>query len=512
MEKEKKSFEKSNSPPNILFILTDDQDTDLGGMTHMKNVRNLLQEQGTTFSNMYTTTPLCCPSRASILTGRYSHNHEIVNNSLSGNCSSKQWQNTAEKHTFAVDAQKSGYSTYFIGKYLNQYGRKSVGGIEHKPPGWDDWYALVGNSKYYNYTMSDNGSPEQHGHNFTEDYATNVMGRRAVQTLVRHANDHYFFYKPFLMMVSLPAPHSPWDTDPKYADVYKDLKAPRTDHFNVLGKDKHWLLRQATNPMTSDSIDYLDNAYRKRLETLLSVDDLVKDLMTTLEKIKQIDNTYVIFSSDNGYHLGQFSLPLDKRQLYEFDIRVPLVIKGPGVSKNVTRAEPVLNIDIAATISDIVNKSSYFGIKSQDMLMDGTSLRSLFNITSHPPSWRTDFLVEYQGEGKENDSDCPQKGPGVSQCFPDCVCEDAYNNTYSCVRTISSQQNFMYCEFTDDETFVEVYDMKTDKLQMTNIKDTIDPQILVKMNQRLVALGGCAGNACRDPDYRPFHHHKEKII
>ena len=123
----------------------------------------------------FVTTPLCCPSRSSILTGQYVHNHHTKNNSISGDCSSTAWQQGPEKHTFNTYLKSLGYKTFFAGKYLNQYGKAETGGPEHVPPGWDSWYGLVGNSKYYNYTLSINGKPEKHHMDYKQDYLTGLL-------------------------------------------------------------------------------------------------------------------------------------------------------------------------------------------------------------------------------------------------------------------------------------------------------------------------------------------------
>uniref|UniRef100_H2YLW8 Sulfatase N-terminal domain-containing protein n=1 Tax=Ciona savignyi TaxID=51511 RepID=H2YLW8_CIOSA len=477
-----------SKPPNIVFILTDDLDVQLGGLEPMSKMKKLLQEEGITFTNMFTSTPLCCPSRASILTGRYSHNHETLNNSISGNCSSLHWQKIHEKQTFAVAAKQANYRTFFGGKYLNQYGGKSVGGPQHVPAGWDEWWGLVGNSQYYNYTISHNGVPVQHGDDYAADYLTDLLANKSVE-FIKSTTDS------FLMMISTPAPHSPWNAAPQYSGEFPNNTAPHTPSYNVKADNKHWLIRQAEHPMSQESIDYSDNAFRSRWRTLLSVDDLVEKVINALSSTNQLNNTFVIFSSDNGYHMGQFSLPIDKRQLYEFDLRVPLIIRGPGVSKNITRMEPVVNIDLAPTIADIVS-----GGKGEfPDSMDGVSLLPLFNIKNEP-KWRSDFLVEYQGEGKyQPPPGCSPSWMGVSQCFPSCVCEDAFNNTYSCVRTMDAKNkvDLMYCEFTDAETFVELYNHTKDPHQLTNIKETVNPVVLVKMNQRLIMLGLCSGKTCR---------------
>uniref|UniRef100_A0A8C7N7G0 N-acetylglucosamine-6-sulfatase n=1 Tax=Oncorhynchus kisutch TaxID=8019 RepID=A0A8C7N7G0_ONCKI len=381
--------------------------------TPLNKTKKLIGEAGITFTNAFVASPLCCPSRASILTGKYPHNHHVINNTLEGNCSSTAWQKTQEPKTFPALLQAyAGYQTFFAGKYLNQYGNPDAGGVEHVPLGWDYWVGLERNSRYYNYTLSVNGKPKKHGGNYSEDYLTDVL-------------------------------------------------------------DKHWLIRQAKTPMTNSSIELLDEAYRKRWRTLLSVDDLVEKVVKRLEVRGELDNTYIIFTSDNGYHTGQFSLPLDKRQLYESDIRVPLLIRGPNIKPNQTTGKTA---------------------------MDGMSFLSVLEGSVNSTTWRTDFLVEYEGEGSNvSDPACPLLGPGVSVCFPDCVCEDSFNNTYACVRTVAPSANLQYCEFDDNEVFVEVYNITVDPYQLINLAKTIDQEVLEKMNHRLMMLQSCSGQSCRTP-------------
>ncbi|XP_069475158.1 N-acetylglucosamine-6-sulfatase-like [Ambystoma mexicanum] len=487
------------TPKNIVLILTDDQDTELGGMTPMTKARALIGQAGASFTNSFTVVPLCCPSRSSLLSGRYPHNHQVFNNSLDGNCSSPDWQKHQEPLAFAVYLQKKGYQTFYAGKYLNQYGQAKAGGVQHIPPGWQIWNGLVGNSRYYNYTLSSNGREEIHGDSYEKDYLTDVIANRTLDFLKKVSR------APFLVMLCPPAPHSPWTAAPQYDNTYNTTQAPRGGSFDVNGKDKHWLIRQARNPMSNTSLKFLDNAYRRRWQTLLSVDDLVDKLFLQLQEQKLLDSTYIFYTSDNGYHAGQFSLPVDKRQMYDFDLRVPLLVRGPGIQPNQTRKELVLNIDLAPTFLDIA------GVNISETTMDGQSLLPLLVTPPWNGTWRSDFLVEYTGEGHpDSDPSCPRLGPGVSECFPDCVCEDAYNNTYACIRTLSST-NLQYCEFSDLENFVEVYNMTSDPHQLTNIVVTLKkehPELLQSMNQRLIQLQACTGGSCRAPGHRrPFRTH-----
>ncbi|XP_056878408.1 N-acetylglucosamine-6-sulfatase [Takifugu flavidus] len=481
---------KSNRRPNIVLILTDDLDVAMGGLTPLKKTKKLIGDAGVSFTNAFVASPLCCPSRASILTGKYPHNHRVTNNTLEGNCSSKAWQKSEEATTFpALLKAHADYQTFFAGKYLNQYGHAQAGGVEHIPPGWSFWVGLEKNSKYYNYTLSVNGKAQKHGSDYSKDYLTDVLANMSLEFLQYKSS-----YQPFFMMVSTPAPHSPWTAAPQYQNSFNSTKAPRDPNFNVHGKDKHWLIRQAKTPMSNSSVQFLDDAFRKRWRTLLSVDDLVETLVKRLEIRGELDNTYIFFTSDNGYHTGQFSLPLDKRQLYEFDIRVPLMVRGPQIKANQTSQMLVANIDLGPTILDIA------GIDVNKTQMDGVSFLPIMEGKVNSSSWRTDFLVEYEGEGRNvSDPACPLLGPGVSECFPDCVCEDAFNNTYACVRTVAPSVSLQYCEFDDNEVFVEVYNMTADPFQLKNIAKTIDQEVLEKMNHRLMMLQSCAKQSCRTP-------------
>ncbi|XP_078680909.1 N-acetylglucosamine-6-sulfatase-like [Branchiostoma floridae x Branchiostoma belcheri] len=477
--------------PNIVFILTDDQDVVLEGMRVMNKTKSLIGDVGATFPNMFVSSPLCCPSRSSILTGKYVHNHGAVNNSVDGDCASKAWQDGPEKSTFATQVKTAGYRTFFAGKYLNQYGFPSTGGPGHIPPGWDWWIGLIGNSRYYDYSLSVNGTKQKHGTQYSRDYLTDVIKNQSLHFLdtVGATAD------PFFMMLSTPAAHSPFDSAPQYEQDFVDWKAPRGGSYNVHGKDKHWLLRFAPSPMKETSVQWADNIFRKRMRTLLSVEDLVQAVMSKLEDKGLLSNTYVIFSSDNGYHYGQFSLPEDKRQLYEFDIRVPLMIRGPGIKSGQTITAPVMNIDLMPTIIEMAGGKTPLDV-------DGRSLMPLLlstQVETGAPAWRSDLLVEHQGEWALHawpKYNCPHWWTLVTGCVPDCVCEDSYNNTYSCVRTLSSRADLMYCEFQDDENFKEFYNLEKDPHQLNNAINTTDPNVLKFMSERLKELVTCYGKTC----------------
>ncbi|XP_036145142.1 N-acetylglucosamine-6-sulfatase isoform X2 [Monomorium pharaonis] len=450
--------------------------------TPMTNTLNLVGRQGAIFTNCFVASPICCPNRASILTGRYQHNHLTVNNSIAGGCSNARWQQSREPATFAALLRFAGYKTFYAGKYLNQYGNEKVGGAAHVPTGWDWWAGLIGNSKYYDYSLSINGTERKYG-NSSSDYLTDVISNLAVDFIKGHFAD-----QPFLMVLAPPAPHAPFTPADRHNGKYNGTKAKRTPNFNVpIHKDKHWLVKEGPTPLPDDILPKLDEIYRRRWEALLAVDELVKNVHNLLEERNLLKDTYFIYTSDNGYHIGQFSMPMDKRQPYETDIRVPLLISGPGIEPS-TIAAPVSSVDIFATLLNIAD------VKYPS---DGTTL---FDTNHNLPQDRT-VLIEYRGErsNKPSSSGCPSDGDlNVTLCMKEmaCKCQDAANNTFSCIRRVSPSFNNIFCIFEDDQLFIEAYDMNADEYQMTNIGYTMKKGLRHRFRKRLKRMAVCQDEQC----------------
>ncbi|XP_011867289.1 PREDICTED: N-acetylglucosamine-6-sulfatase-like [Vollenhovia emeryi] len=468
---------------NIVLILTDDQDSVLDGMTPMTNTLNLIGRRGATFTNCFAASPVCCPNRASILTGLYQHNHLTVNNSVAGNCSSPQWQDEHEVLTYATLLKYVvGYTTFYAGKYLNQYGTKEAGGPAYVPEGWDWWAGLVGNSRYYDYSLSINGTERKYG-NSPSDYLTDVINNLAVDFIKAYSGN-----KPFLMVLAPPAPHAPFTPANRHDGRYNGTKAKRTRNFNVpVDKDKHWLVRQGPNPLPDSLLPKLDEMYRRRWETLLAVDELVKNVHDLLKERNLLNDTYFIYTSDNGFHIGQFSMPRDKRQPYETDIRVPLLISGPGIKPS-TISAPVSSVDIFATLVHIADLK---------FPSDGTTLLS----ASHDLLRDRTVLIEYRGEksNKPASSGCPSdRDLNVTLCEKEmaCKCQDAANNTFSCIRRVSPHFNNIYCIFEDNQQFVEAYDMNVDEYQMTNIGYTMSEEERYRFRKHLKKMSVCQKADC----------------
>lgn len=488
--------------PNIIFFLTDDVDIELNSMDFMPNTKALLSDRGATFKNMYASVPVCCPSRSSLYSGQYQHNNLAVNNSVNGNCAGERWVKTTEPIAFPVHLANSGYMTTFAGKYLNNYGNP-LEPLTHVPPGWTDWHGLEGNSVYYNYRISENGVAVKHGSQYPDDYLPLVVANR---TLTYVSKQLAAGTGPVFATLSFPAAHEPADPAPEYAGLYPNISAPRTPSFNFRAAGTHWLERvQAVYGLNVDSIGWLDLLYRRRLQTLRTVDDIVKQTVDIITAAGQLDNTFFVFTADNGYHLGQFGLAIDKRQPWLTDSHLPLIISGPGVPQGVVLDDVVSMVDLGPTFLDAA------GAKIPDTF-DGQSLLPLLH-GKQSTGWRTSNLIEYHGESQspgpaavcsrtqgDMGISCDQRVNFTTPPYffgnPFCTCQDAANNTYSCLRIRNATADLRYCEFAEGGSgLTELFNYTADPSELYNIAKSVSVSMLAQLHAQLTRAVSCVGAA-----------------
>ena len=383
-------------PPNLVFILTDDQD--YASWSFMPNLQSQLVAQGLLFPNYFDSVSLCCPSRTTILRGQYVHNHGVLTNRPPFGGYGGFLANGLEASTIAVWLHETGYRTALFGKYLNGYPDRDSPAVAqtHVPAGWTAWYSPAAGNEYsnFNYTLNENGALVRYG-NDEASYLTDVLSRKAVDFIEANAGSPLFLY------LATFAPHSAGSANgapvpaPRHAMLFPELTAPRTAAFNEADvSDKPSNIRALTRigPMR---VAEIDRRYRERIRSLQAIDELIVAVLSALERIGALDNTFVFFTSDNGFMLGQHRLRTGKSVPYEESIRVGLALRGPGVPRGEQRDQLCGNVDVAPTLAEI-------GGAAAPAFVDGRSLLPLFGA-SPPGSWRQRFLVEFWSQTEDEE-------------------------------------------------------------------------------------------------------------
>jgi N-acetylglucosamine-6-sulfatase len=443
--------------PNVVVLETDDQT--LAELEVLPNVRRLIGDEGVTFDENFDSFSLCCPSRASFLTGQYSHNNGVRGNALP--------QGGFEKldgtRTLAVWLQQAGYYTVHLGKYLNGYGRRNPLEI---PPGWSEWHGSVDPStyRYYNYTLNESGvlttycplpQPSCYQTDVYRDKANEIIRRRAPEAT------------PFFLWVAFLADHAgnPRDPDdppnlatpvpaPRYKDRFAGTPLPQPPSFNEADvSDKPAGIRRRAL-LTPRQIAGIQENWQQRRETLLAVDDAVASIVETLRQTGELDNTLLVFTSDNGFFHGEHRVRSGKVLLYEESIHLPLLMRWTGnksLPRGVHRKQLTMNVDDAETILDAAGARA-------GRTEDGVSLLRL---------WRDGGLELGRDLLVDNT-------PGAGH--------------FDAIRS----RNFLYAEYQNGDR--ELYDLQKDpyELQSEHANPAYD-QIKAALAARLHNLVTCAG-------------------
>ena len=488
------------SRPNILFVLTDDMSR--ADLHTMPGVRATITRQGIRFTRAMVSVSLCCPSRTTILRGQYAHNTGVHTNGGTNGGFESAYRKGVERSTIATWLQHSGYRTGLIGKYLNGFPNGAPPG--YRPPGWTDWVTPVAGDPYneYGYVLDVNGHRVTHG--FTEqDYGTRVYLRHARRFISDAARAH----RPFFLDLALYAPHRPATPDPSDAHSLDGLTLPRPPSFNERDvSDKPRWLRQVPR-MNAHIIERSRALFQRRRESLQAVDRAVVGLIDLLRRTHQLDNTYVVFTSDNGFHSGEHRLPAGKQTAFEEDIRVPLVIRGPGIAAGRTSGAIVGNVDFAPTFAGLA------GVRPA-RFVDGRSLVGLLQ-GKRPDHPRRAYLLEHWQETgvatrqrglpleppDHDDTDTPRTPrsrprTGHRLRHPGIVDHDRIPQ-YQGMRT----DHYTYVEYVTGER--ELYDLRRDPHELQNVYSRATRRTRDGLEAALAALEECRGSACRRIESRP---------
>lgn len=329
--------------PNIVVVMTDDQT--VAQTRVMRIVGRDIRDQGTSFTRAFASYPLCCPSRATFLTGQHSHNHGVLGNGtpVGG------FDDLDEENTLGVWLQGAGYRTIHVGKFLNGYGLTDPTYI---PQGWDRWVGApdATTNAMFGYDLNENGTVVHYGGR-PEDYKTDVYTRKAVEEINSSA-PLALAGQPFFMFVGYTAPHLPARPAPRHEARFSSLPLPRPRSFNEADvSDKPRDIRRRSR-FTRRQVRRIRANHRKQLRTLLAVDEGVGAIIDALAANNLLGTTYVVFTSDNGFFTGEHRLAKGKFLPYEPSLRVPLIVRGPGLARGARSQELISNVDLAPTFLD----------------------------------------------------------------------------------------------------------------------------------------------------------------
>jgi N-acetylglucosamine-6-sulfatase len=445
----------------VVVVMSDDQTIE--SMRAMGNVNSRLAQFGTTFANSFANLPVCCPSRATLLTGQYAHNHGTLTNGPPEGGFAK-FQADHGRNILPGWLQDDGYFTAHIGKYLNGYG---AGGTEtFVPPGWTEWYAAAPRTQsVYDYTLNENGTLVSYGTS-PADFKQDVITSKAVGVINARAPAA----QPFFLSVAYTAPHSGGPNPnpnppggcrgtakpaPRHGTAFNGEPLPQPANFNEVDVSDKPPDVAELDPISSTDRTEITRRYRCRMESILSVDEGVSSIIDALKAHNELGDTLIVYTSDNGFFHGEHRVNNGKLRHYEPSSRVPLVIRGPGVPEGKTVRELVVNADIAKTVLDATGSSP-------GLNLDGRSLLGLAEESKRERG--RELLIE--------------------------------TTTYTAIRNA----RFKYVEHDAGRSAgaTELYDLEADpfELQSQHANPAYGP-LRALLAARLDALRECAGDSCR---------------
>ncbi|MCJ1311353.1 hypothetical protein MMC25_005024 [Agyrium rufum] len=502
--------------PNIVFFLTDDQDVQLDSVSYQPLLKKYLIDEGLKYEHHFCTVALCCPSRVNLWTGKAAHNTNVTDvNPPHGGYPKFISQGLNDKY-LPVWLQNAEYDAYYTGKLFNSHNVDNY--ATPFPAGFtgSDFLLDPYTYRYLNSTWQRNQDPPI---SYEGQYTTDVIATKALGFLNEAAESD----KPFFLAIAPVAPHSNVEfngnnlsdagsllrvTPPiaaeRHKHLFKDVKVPRTPNFNPDSPSGVSWIRELPQQNQSQ-LDYNDEFYRSRLRALQAVDELIETVVNTLEERGILDNTYIIYTADNGYHIGQHRLPPGKECGYEEDVNVPLVVRGPGIPRNRTVDQVTSHTDLVPTIFKLLGLDPH-----EDF--DGVSIPLTHADLEADVSTRHEHItLEYWGfalaEGQYGFDG--SSGGDRSSSF-------RWNNTYKAVRVVSEKYNLYYSVWCSNEH--ELYDLSVDPYQLHNLYTTADApltntdirlnstisgfpieKVASRLDALLLVLKSCRGITCIKP-------------
>jgi N-acetylglucosamine-6-sulfatase len=461
-------------PPNFVFVLTDDLWLNL--LPYMKQVK-AMQKQGTSFKRYFVTDSLCCPSRSTIFSGRYPHSTGVITNG-GADGGFEVFHRNEESDTFATSLQARQYETAMMGKYLNGYTPRGVvdGSNRFVPPGWSAWSVAGNGYPEFNYNLLQKtvgGQPTvvHHG-NAPQDYLTDVISRRGQDFIGASVQRGH----PFLLELATFAPHGPFTPAPRDANRFPRAKVPRTRLFDrpQIKPRPAWL---STTKLSAQEIGKLDANFRLRAQAVQAVDKMIADLRAQLARLGVAGNTYIVFSSDNGFHMGDRRMFQGKMTAWDHDIHVPLVVVGPGVARGKAVNAMTANTDLRPTFEALAGAPTSARVEGRSLvpLLRGDNVRR----------WRRVTLIEHHG---------PNNGAGdPDRSTP----RDGNPPSYRALRFANS----LWVQYDDRRYRSEYYNLKKDPLERHNIAGRLTAKRRARLRALVTRFSSCSdATTCQAAD------------